>query len=183
MREVTALQSALMSQRGTKPRYLVVIDAGGVEHWSSSGDIEIDGVLYRGGGFDVRRIVDWTEATIEIPSTPDRLARLIAGEYRGAPCSLYAVASVRYPQLMAPGYWADDYVLQGDVDGAPLLLLPGVIDGGREEGGRLSLEVVHDAEVSRWSPAIRVAPPWANHLPRPGTVIVIDGEHFVLEAA
>lgn len=180
--DITEEQFLLLDDTVTRPIYLIEIDAGGQEKLSTGGDVTVGEDLYHGGSAGLRALDDWSAARIVLPATAERVQQVIDQDWRRGRCDIYLVAAGRFPLLLDQDYVEEDYFMQGDVYAAPLLLLPGVLTGASYGNSGVEFEVQHVSRVAKWSPAVRIAPPVFNHLPRPGTVISWAGEQFVLEA-
>lgn len=183
MRNVSALQASLLSEPATVPVYLVELDFTHPERLSTNGDQVVAGEVYAGGDVALGALGNWTQARLRLRPTAERVARLMAPDWRNTACRIWQLSTADYPELIEPGYVEPGYALQGRVQAEPLQLLDGVLaSGGVSQNGFLELSVTHRALVRRWTPRLRIAPPLCNHLPPPGTRIEWAGEVVVLEA-
>jgi len=182
MRATDAAQDAILAERFTRPIYMVEIDIGGQEYLSTNGDVTVAGIDYTGADVGLRSIQNWSSAVVSLLPTPERVAQVVSQSWRYGRCRISLLPATYYPLLIQPGYVADGYFLQGAVYADPMLLVDGELTAASFSGDRVEFTVASRVSVGRWLPAARIAPPICNHLPKPGTVIVWEGDRYTLEA-
>jgi hypothetical protein len=181
-RATTPAQDAALDRRITQPIYLVEVLIEGQEYLSTLGERVVDGITYS-SGVNLRSINNWSSALVTLPPTPARMAQFVSQSWRYGRCRISLLPATHYPLLIQPGYVADGYFLQGDVYGEPMLLIDGELTSAAMSGeGHIEFTVANRIAVGRWLPAARIAPPICNHLPKPGTVVVWEGDRYTLEA-
>lgn len=182
MRALTTEQSAALDKRATRPVYLIELFIGGQEFLSTNGDQLVGLQSYFGSDIGLTAIDNWQSATIKLLPTSARVAQLTSQQWRHGLCKVSMLPVVEYPLLYPPGYMQDGYAIQGVSSSEPILLIDGELTGASFSGDLCSFTVSHKVTVGRWLPALRIDPPLCNHLPRPGEVLVWEGEKFTLEA-
>lgn len=186
-RTTTADQDAILAERFTKPVYLVDIEIDGQEYLSTNGTMVVDGVTYTGSDPEqsvrISAINNWESATLALPATVARVTQFGAQSWRYGRCRISLRVATYWPILIQPGYVEEGFFIQGDTFAdPPMLLIDGEITAGALNGEFIEYTVSHLVTVGRWLPGVRIAPPICNHLPKPGTVIVWEGDRYTLEA-
>lgn len=167
MRDLTAGQLAALTGEATRPTFLVSIRFAGSGKLSTNGDVVVTDTTYLGEDIGIDAMEDWTRATIRLRPTVERVSYALTSAWRGSSARIYLL-----PRPLVEGtYTGDDLVL----------LLDGVLVGATL-GEQLELTVLHRSIVGQWSPRIRIAKPFCNHLPQPGTVLTWQGDVYTLEA-
>lgn len=181
MRQANEVQALILSKKETIPIYLVELGDGS-EFLSTNGDRVVGGSTYIGGDLNLSAVNDWSTANISLAPTPERIAWMLSGAWRGIGCRISLFPGAHFTTYSLD-YYSEDYLFQGDCFSDPILLMPGKLSGGRVSGdGRVEFNVVHVSRTARWAPPFRIGPPWCNHLPRAGEVITWAGERFIVEA-
>lgn len=182
MRDTTSAQDAVLDRRFTKPVYLVEIEVDGQEYLSTNANQEVGGQTWIGGQVMLKRIENGVRASIALRPTPERMAQFESQSWRYGSCRISLLPGTSFPLIWAEGYAADGYAYQGDVFADPILLIDGELVSGSVGPSSVDFEIAHRISVGRWLPAVRIAPPICNHLPRVGTVITWEGDRYMLEA-
>lgn len=178
-----ATQSKVLGYAATNPVYLLEIDWGGIQLWSTNGEREVGVDLYTTGSVSVRGAQNWANASIAIPASPANTERLMSGDWRGKQCRVSLLPLKEHPPLIAPGYVLDGYGVIGTEQGEPILLLDGVLTAATYNGNdQINLDVRHQAVAGKWAPRTRVTREIAHHMPPPGTRYERGGEVYVLGA-
>lgn len=182
MRDLDIIQSSILEEERTKPVFLIDITISSEEHLSTNGDITLNGVTYTTSDIGLSGASDWTSATIKLKATPERVQEVIAGGWQNNTCKIYLLPKTNFKQIYQYDYVQEDYGIQGELTGDPILLLDGVLDSGDINSSNVLLRVTHKAFVGQWTPRLRITNQFANHLPEVGSQITWEGEVYTLES-
>jgi hypothetical protein len=181
MRQLSASQLDQIERDNTRPIYLLEWQFDGTpEYLSSNGQIEFNGETWV-PGISVT-MENWATATITLSPTSDRAAVLNSGQWRFQPAVIYFVPS--NPQAGAPITTDTDIpvltdngepIVFGDGFEQEVVLLNGIITGGRVSASSLQMTITHRAINGVRSPRTRLSGP------RAGTVVEWEGEVYVIE--
>ena len=174
MRDLSEKQSHAVFSEATRPTFLVTLNFGDLQTFSTNGTISLGETTWVGEDASVQGLEDWSRAEIRLRPTPERVALALTQDWRGSEVHIELLPVVVYDD---DDFWEDP----APADADRILLLDGVLTSAAV-GETLDLTVVHRAFVGQWSPRIRIAKPWANHLPQPGTTFVWQGDVYTLEA-
>jgi hypothetical protein len=181
MRQLSAAQLAQIERDNTRPIYLLEWQFDGTpEYLSSNGRLDFNGETWN-PGISVS-MENWATATITLPPTSDRAAVVNSGAWRFQPAVIYFVPSnplagvpittdTDIPILTDTG----EPIVFGDGFEDEIVLLDGIITGGRVNSGSLQMTITHRAINGVRSPRTRLSGP------RAGTVINWEGEVYVVE--
>lgn len=126
-RNLTTTQSTNLEADATRPIFLVKWAWNGTtEYLSCSGAVTFDGNSYTAGGVNISSIEDSNQATLNLPSNTTRMTELLAGDWRGASCVIYAIPA-------APGDTPTYSV------GSELTILDGIIESARFSNGVIQI--------------------------------------------
>lgn len=140
---------------------------GGQELLSTAGTITLSNVTYL-PSFEIESLRDTTTARVSLPWTPERVARVITGAYRGNAAGIYYIPA------------ADD----GDTIFSPpdaLTLLTGIVRSTGFDGRRIIAEIAEVALANRAAPSFRLEQ-FTAFAAQSGETITFDGETITLEA-
>ena len=182
MYDISESQEALLVERSTKPTFLVEVLFDVQEYLSTNGDILVDSNLFKGSDIGIRSASDWSSASLKFNPTTSRLATIISGGWQGNPCRIYLLPRVNYLGLYEDDYVEEEYGVNGEDISDKILLIDGVITSATAGDTQISVEVTHKSFVGKWTPRLRITSQIANHLPQDGTVVVWEGDNYVLES-
>lgn len=181
MRELTVEQYAVLERTFTDPLYIVELGLGGTQYYSTSRDIEVDGVEYKSGFISISNINNWQEVTLEVVNPDYALNPIIlSGLWRGQICKISWVP-VSQQLYFEPGYVEPGYYDPLTI-GEPVVIIDGELVSA-SLGERVSLRARARGLARSWTTRQRIEAPTFNHLPAPGTTVTVNGEIFTIEAA
>lgn len=182
MRTITAIQEAALERRDTKPIYIVEINVDGQEYLSSNGDRIVNSITYVGADIGITSIENWSSARLKLLPNPARVSQFISQSWRYGTCRISLLPATYDPTIIEAGYVVDEYAFQGEQLFTPILLIDGELTSASLSANSLEFTIANRVSVGRWLPALRIAPPICNHLPKVGTVITWQGDNYTLEA-
>lgn len=182
MRTIDASQQAALDRRDTKPVYIIEINVDGQEYLSSNGDRVVSGTTYVGADVGITSIENWSSARLKLLPNPARVNQFISQSWRYGTCRISLLPTTYDPEIIEDDYVVDDYASQGEQQFTPILLIDGELTSASLSANSLEFTIANRVSVGRWLPALRIAPPICNHLPKVGTVIVWQGDNYTLEA-
>jgi len=182
LRNLSESQLVTLKGSATKPLFLIELDFDSPEHLSTNGDITINGNTYIGGDVGISSVADWTSATIKLSPSPTRVQIVVTGGWQGNPCKIYLVPVQNNQQIMQAGYVQSGYAQDGLTVEDPILLLDGVLTSANIQSKGVDVAVSHKALVGKWTPRLRITSNIANHLPSNGSVVVWEGDNYILES-
>lgn len=165
---LTSTQADNASSDATRPVFVVELQyAGGSELLSSSGRVVYDDRTYE-PGVRVASISNTRSASLDLPWTPERVARVASGAYQGHLCRVWYIPAA-----------LDDGNEFEDADG--LLLMDGLVRSSSFASSRVSIDVLHVAAREILTPRITLdqVTPFAAAA---GQQIEWDGEIITLES-
>jgi len=165
---LTSSQEANASTEATRPIFLVELGyAGGAELLSTGGEVVYDGRTFL-PAVDIRSLANTRQGSIEIAWTPQRVARVQAGDYRGQSCKVWYIP--------APPESADTFAAE---DG--ILLLDGLTRASVWSGRTIQLDILHRGSREVLTPRVTLDQV-TSFAAAAGTQIEWDGEIITLEA-
>jgi hypothetical protein len=181
VRQLSADQLSQVERDNTRPIYLVEWQFDGTpEYLSSNGRIEYGEQTWT-PGVSVR-MENWATATLTLPPVSTRATIVNNGLWRFQPAIIYFLPA--NPLSNVPITTDSDVpittdggdpIVIGDSFSEPVVLLDGVITGGRVSADSLQMTITHRAINGVRSPRTRLSGP------RAGTVINWEGEVYVVE--
>ena len=164
----TAIEASLVAT-ATRPAFFMAINHGGSEELiSCTDDLVYAGDLYVAGGAKIVSITDSKSATFTLPITPERIAEVSAGDWRGGACRIYTAPSLPGDDL---SYTADDVIE----------VLNGEIQLSSFSGNQITVTATHYNNANKLTPRYT----WdelCDHIPAPGTILSWEGDDLVLSA-
>lgn len=182
MRTLSAAQLAQIERDNTRPIYLIEWQFDGTpEYLSTNGQIAYDAQTWLSVGASV--VMDnWASATVSLPPIASRVTEVNNGTFRFQPAVIYYLPAD--PMAGVPITTDAGVPITNDL-GEPIVmddgfqeaivLLDGIITGGRAGSSSLQMTITHRAINGVRSPRTRLSGP------RAGTVVEWDGEIYTVE--
>jgi hypothetical protein len=157
-RIVTTAYSDFINQPATSPIFLIEIkhDGSTTEKFITS---DVESVSGYGPGASITKLNDNT-AEITLPATPDRIAEVVAGDWRQGPCTIWA---------------------RGEQSADQFTILSGTIDSSRYIGGAILVTVMTGTLLGQFTP-VYTYDAYAHYMPADGEVMDWDGDLVVAQS-
>lgn len=171
------LESALRNDR-SEVAYLISTTLDEPVRYSTLGDINVNGEMYRGGTVRDLTSQDWSTCSFRIANPRGALTPfMLSGAWRDQPVTV-SIASIEQGDFFEPGFFVDGFFANYAV--TTMTLFEGVLSSASSIAPMITLQCVRSAGL--FVPAWRVGRPVFNHLPVPGSTITWQGQTITIES-